>query len=421
MPVTTPDVIPEPFATSGDRASIPDTTGSAGRASWSLGFPPDTMEAKIAGGIPPDGRDFNGVLFELSAHAFFTQAGQPFRYSSAVSTAAGGYGLGAVLGSSDGKTLWYNLLNGNTVDPDGASTNWVSAFTYGSITISGLTGGTRTLTRLEARFGLIVLTGALVANQALVFPNDIANWRIVNLTSGAFTVTARTSTGTGVTIPQGDYSTSVGVYGNGDPTSPDIYLDVPPVSLPIAVTPDANTLLKRDNVGDGFCRYFNGSAAPESVTVANVLVTNDSDGYYRKVSIASLQSQMALSSIGGQVTNGQVPQSAVSQFFTTAVTVAGRCTVLPDGTRIARGTINTGDIPGSPTPQITNISLAGMGFIGSPVITVTVQDQNVGSTGNGGVFTPCIKNPSNAGFTVYLSELNNFTQNITLHWIAIGT
>lgn len=421
MPVTIPDIIPEPFANSGDRASIPDTTGSAGRASWSLGFPPDTMEAKIAGGIPPDGRDFNGVLYELSAHAFFTQAGQPYQYNSTVSTAASGYGLGAVLGSSDGKTLWYNLLSGNTANPDSGGTNWVSAFTYGAITISGLTGGTRTLTRLESRFGLLILTGALVANQALVFPNDIGNWRIVNLTTGSFTVTARTATGTGVTIPQGDYSTSVGIYGNGDPTSPDIYLDVPPVSLPIAVTPDANTLLKRDNVGDGFCRYFNSSSLPEVPAVQNVIVTNAIDGYYRKISISNFEQQLHLSAINGQVVNGQVPQSAVSQFFNTTTTSAGKVTVLPDGTRIARGTINTGDIPGSPSSQITSISLASMGFTSTPVITVTVQDQNVSTSGDGGVFTPVIKNPSSTGFTVYLNELNSFTQNITLNWIAIGT
>lgn len=419
MTAPTPPFIPEPFAQSGTRNSIPDSTGSPGVASWSLGFPPVTMEAKIAGGIPPLGPDFNGTFWAISAHSFYVQAGQPYTYSVDVSTAISGYGLGAVLGSSDGATLWYNILNGNTVNPDGAGTNWVSAFTYGSITISGLTGGTRTLTRLESRFGLLILTGALVANQALVFPNDIANWRIVNLTTGAFTVTARTSTGTGVAIPQGDYSTSVGVYGNGDPTSPDIYLDVPPISLPIAVTPDSNTLLKRDNVGDGFCRYFNGSASQESVTVANVLVTNNSDGYFRKISIGGIQSQMLLSSIGGQVANGQVPQSAVAQFFSTTTTAAGKVTILPDGTRIARGTINTGDIPVSPNSQITNISLAGMGFTGTPVITVTVQDQNVGSTGDGGVFAPIIKNPSATGFTVYLNELNGFVQNITLNWTAI--
>ncbi len=288
MPAPNPPVIPEAFAQDGDRATIPPISGFTGRADWKNGFPEITMEAKIAGGIPPDGRDFNGVLYAVSAHAFYTQAGQPFVYSSDVSTAISGYGLGAVIGSVDAKTLWYNILADNTADPDVAGTGWVSAFTYGSITISGLTGGTRTLTRLESRFKLIVLTGLLVANQAVVMPNDVTDWRIVNNTTGAFTVTVRTAAGTGVDVPQGGYTAAVGIYGNGT----DIFLGVQPVALPIAVTPDPNTLIMRDNVGRAFVTYLNGSAPPETVTVANVIVTNNANGYFRKQAVGDFTTQI---------------------------------------------------------------------------------------------------------------------------------
>lgn len=283
MPVTTPPLIPEAFAQGGDRAVIPDTTVAVGRASYSAGFPPITMQPKIAGGVPPDGRDVNGILYALSAHALFLQGGQVFKYDSGVSTAIGGYGIGALVESTDGLTLWLNLVDSNTTDPDASGAGWVPVSSYGYSFINGLIGGTRTLTRVEARNDTIVLSGTLVANQNIVVPADLRAWRIVNLTTGAFTTTVLVSGGVGVQVPQGGYPASVGVYGNGT----DIYLQVPPVALPIAVTPDANTLAKRDNVGDLFTRYFNGSAAAEAFTVANVMATNGSDGYLRKVTFAN--------------------------------------------------------------------------------------------------------------------------------------
>lgn len=283
MPVTTPPLIPEAFAENGTRATIPDTTVAAGRASYDLGFPPITMQEKIAGGMPPDGRDMNGILYALSAHALYLQGGQPFKYDSAVSTAIGGYGVGAILESTDGMTLWMNTVNGNTTDPNASGAGWIPISSYGFTFITSLTGGTRTLTRVEARNDTIVLSGTLVANQTIVLPTDLRTWRIVNLTSGSFTTTVKTSGGTGVTSPQGGYSASVGVFGDGT----NIYLSVPSVTLPIAVSPDPDTLAKRDNVGDLFARYFNSSPGAESFTVGTVVATNGSDGYLRKMTFAN--------------------------------------------------------------------------------------------------------------------------------------
>jgi len=39
---------------------------SAGRASWTDGFPPDTFNPIASGGIPPSGKDFNGALCQIS-------------------------------------------------------------------------------------------------------------------------------------------------------------------------------------------------------------------------------------------------------------------------------------------------------------------------------------------------------------------
>ena len=76
IPVT-PVVIPEPFAENGTKNTIPDQSpgGTEPNASWNTGFPPITMINRQAGGKPPLGADFNGILNALSQHAFFTQSG----------------------------------------------------------------------------------------------------------------------------------------------------------------------------------------------------------------------------------------------------------------------------------------------------------------------------------------------------------
>lgn len=76
IPVT-PVVIPEPFAENGAKNTIPDQSpgGTEPNASWNTGFPPITMINRKAGGKPPLGADFNGILNALSQHAFFTQSG----------------------------------------------------------------------------------------------------------------------------------------------------------------------------------------------------------------------------------------------------------------------------------------------------------------------------------------------------------
>lgn len=78
MPIpVTPQIIPVPFAQNGQKNTIPEQGGATTdpAASWSAGFPPITMVNKQAGGKPPYGMDFNGILFTLSQHAFFTQSG----------------------------------------------------------------------------------------------------------------------------------------------------------------------------------------------------------------------------------------------------------------------------------------------------------------------------------------------------------
>lgn len=60
---------------------------------------------------------------------------------------------------------------------------------------------------------VITLTGAITANINLILPL-FGYWVIINLTTGAFTVTAKAATGTGIVCTQGAKTVVVGTGVN---------------------------------------------------------------------------------------------------------------------------------------------------------------------------------------------------------------
>lgn len=77
-----PSFIPIPFAANGNKDTIPLTKQTTGRASWNTGFPPETSLPQGAGGYAPMRTDFQGVLYELSAHIFFGQSGNLYAWDA---------------------------------------------------------------------------------------------------------------------------------------------------------------------------------------------------------------------------------------------------------------------------------------------------------------------------------------------------
>lgn len=249
MGAPTPQFIPEAFAISaapGDRNTIPAAPLTTQRASFDLGFPPLTMLPIVAGGKPMLGPDMNGILYMISSHTVYVQSGQPYKYNVDVATSIGGYAVGTILGSADGSTVWYNLLINNSDDPDvNGALGWVALFSYGMADINTLIGGSRTLTNAEAAKSILVLTGLLAANQQLVLPNTIRSWLVVNACTGGFTVTVKTTAGSGVVVPAGGFASPTEVYGNGTDINPTFV----PAALPIDVNATPNTIPVRDNTG----------------------------------------------------------------------------------------------------------------------------------------------------------------------------
>lgn len=340
-----PPVIPIPWATNNPSLTntIPPTTSTAGLASWSQGFPADTMQPVVAGGVPPFGQDMNGVEFALSSHDYYVQAGELYPYQAAVSTAIGGYGQGCLLGSAtDPNVVWFNTIANNTTNPDatdGSAVGWVSLWAYGFATPAAMTGAAPvSLTNLQASRKFIVFTGALAGNQFVSLPaNILKDWLIINNQTGAFTLTLQTSAAgsAGVTVPQGGFSNPLGVYSDGT----NVYPTVTPLGVPISQGPTPLTLVERDNNSNVTANQFIGVSAFETPTVTGLPVLGADTSTFRKVTLAYFESIMNLAAMGGQVTAGQVPLAAILQYITTILNNAA-LTGIPTAPTAASGTSN---------------------------------------------------------------------------------
>lgn len=399
MGAPAPAFIPEPFAKGASGGNItfpiPDTVVSpANAASWHLGFPPITMTPQVSGGEPPLGQDFNGVLFTLSSNLYALQAGQPYLFSSSIESAISGYSVGALVGMADGSGLWLNTTAANATDPDGgASAGWVPGISYGIATISGLAGGSHTLTPAQYRRPIIVLAGLLTSNLTIVLPNTIQEWLIVNSTTGAHTTTVKTAAGTGVVVAQGGAASPVGVWGDGTNINP----LVAPLSVAIDVNPTPNTIPERNNVGDIFAQYFNQASAVEVPAVGAVFVQNTAaDGYLRKISLAQFALQLAAGSV--------------------VVNANGTALIFPNGYMIQFGYIQqNGGTPANvpitfPVPFPTAPPLFGGGF---------TYRSSFSSAGTG--FMCSTPAPTKTGMSVVFDAIDGHVGTIAGgFWIAIG-
>ncbi|CAJ9922175.1 Tail fiber protein [Burkholderia pseudomallei] len=205
----TPTLVPLAFAAGGAFNAIPEASQigtNPGGASLVDGFPPLTRTPIAAGGIPPSGLDMNGVLNLITQSTRWAHGGGRYAFNSAFAadTNVGGYPAGAMLMSADGFGTWLSLVDNNSDNPDtGPGTKWAPSQAYGFSAISGLTNVNVTLTPAQAMKSRIVLTGALTGNVQIILPAWTREWTIVNNTTGAFSITAKTASGTGVVIPAG--------------------------------------------------------------------------------------------------------------------------------------------------------------------------------------------------------------------------
>ena len=202
MSLSTPSKVSVAFATNGNKNTIPDTTAvgdPTNKASYSIGFPSVTMTPKSAGGLPPFGRDMNGILYDITAEIQYRQAGGRYPFDSAFSTAIGGYSKGAVVQRADLLGSWVSQSNNNTTSPENSSTSWQpeGASSY-SFTVSN---SNVTLTNAQAAHPVLIVSGTLTANVVVTLPKFRKNWTVVDRTNhGTYSLSFKTSNGTGVSL-----------------------------------------------------------------------------------------------------------------------------------------------------------------------------------------------------------------------------
>lgn len=208
-----PTLVAVPFAESGQKTTIPvesQIPTDPAAASYTDGFPPITMTPPSAGGIPPYGQDFNGILNATTEAVRWNQAGGGYAYDSTFATSISGYPKGARILSSDGEFVWVNSIDDNTVNPETTNTGWVPDCEAGNSSVTGLAAANVTLTMLQAAKPVITLTGILTANIELIFPSWEKSWIVINNCTGAFSVTCKTASGTGVSLSSGSQASIIG-------------------------------------------------------------------------------------------------------------------------------------------------------------------------------------------------------------------
>jgi hypothetical protein len=186
-----------------------------GRASYADGFPPQTFESILSGGTGPDGRDMNGICKDITTNIVALSGGQYYEYNSTFAGQYGGYASGAIVAMANGLGLWINRVDSNTNNPDtspAATSNWIPLAVGGSQSVA-MTGGTITLTAVQAACNIIVFTGTV--STTVVLPPWAREFTMVNQTTGSAVVTVQ-STGSGsAVVPPGGFSKVV-VLSNGN-------------------------------------------------------------------------------------------------------------------------------------------------------------------------------------------------------------
>ena len=208
-----PDIMNVAFASSGQKTyPIPSGT-SFGNASLTAGFPPETSNPLLDGGVPPKRTDFNGILYWLSAFAMFQQSGGKFTFSTEVN-----YDVPSIIYYNG--DLWWCLrsngpTNGGIVTPGTNANYWkkfkeyisspLDAYPIGAYYISSsptspatLFGGTwvqvkdRMILAVGDTYNSAGLTGGSATTKLVV--NNIPSHNHSCGTTGNHTHTATTST-----------------------------------------------------------------------------------------------------------------------------------------------------------------------------------------------------------------------------------
>lgn len=127
----------------------------------------------------------------------------------------------------------------------------------GGVAVNVAGGSTTTLTQAQYGPAFLILQGAITAAKAVVFPAQSGHWQVVNSTTGAFALTLKTASGTGVVIAPGK---SMNIYCDG-------------------------TNIAQQQTHFSAPWITDGLTASGTVTLSNTLVVNDAANFASTISV----------------------------------------------------------------------------------------------------------------------------------------
>ena len=200
---------------------VPSQQGiKPGAASWTDGFPPLCATPVSSGGVPPFKADMDGVLYQMSGIDVWMCAGGGFPYSSAFSSAVGGYPKGSRVLMASGLGYWQSTADNNTTDPDTGGAGWIP-LPGGNALISVATSS------VAQTFGpgATGITFDTVVSDAFSMFNAtdkyfIAPWAGLYRLSGAITLSAPSGELIGTLVNNSFYSFQAPQVSNVDLTFP---------------------------------------------------------------------------------------------------------------------------------------------------------------------------------------------------------
>lgn len=138
---------------------IPSQIGTnPGFASYTDGFPPLCFQNTNAGGVPPFGQDFNGLMNAITAAELWTQAGDFARYDPTFALKINGYPNQSILMSSSNSYLWCSSSDNNITNPDAGSASWTGTISTTTLTVTGSVVGTVSLGQILSGSGVTANT-----------------------------------------------------------------------------------------------------------------------------------------------------------------------------------------------------------------------------------------------------------------------
>lgn len=327
--------------------TIPNTpSGTSGTVSYQTGFTSVNMTPIASGGIPPFGADMNGLWQAQTTAQIWEQAGYIYPYNSTFSTGIGGYPNGALVQSNTSGFYgyWLSTADNNTTNPDStANANWLPIPVNGGISaITGLTGGTVTLTKNQLGAPLITLAGTLTSNcQVILGLPTGATYTIQNNTTGSYTLTVGGATGTAVTIAQGTtngqtvYCDGTNWY-TGQFNGSGVYLPIAGTAVAANKLAVARTIAMTGPVT--WSVSFDGSA---NVTAASTIGAG-------QVTLANLANMTANSLLGNPTGSAAAPS---------AITLTNGLQF--SGTALGMGNITPAKVSATPTTAPTPTTAGG--------------------------------------------------------------